>query len=79
MLYSQWCKRDERTHFETNYDDFFYIYDENGDLYQKYINDQLAGKTVVVPGSSVTLRLTTDYSTDEWGFAVTKAYGTTHA
>ena len=70
---------DERTHFETNYDDFFYIYDENGDLYQKYINDQLAGKTVVVPGSSVTLRLTTDYSTDEWGFAVTKAYGTTHA
>ena len=70
---------DKRTHFETNYDDFFYIYDENGDLYQKYINDQLAGKTVVVPGSSVTLRLTTDYSTDEWGFAVTKAYGTTHA
>ena len=70
---------DERTHFETNYDDFFYIYDENGDLYQKYINDQLAGKTVVVPGSSVTLKLTTDYSTDEWGFAVTKAYGTTHA
>ena len=69
---------DERTKFETNYDDFFYIYDENGDLYQKYINDQLAGKTVIVPGSSVTLRLTTDYSTDEWGFAVTKAYGTTH-
>lgn len=27
----------------------------------------------------MTLRLTTDYSTDEWGFAVTKAYGTTHA
>ena len=39
---------------------------------------QLAGKTVVVPGSSVTLKLTTDYSTDEWGFAVTKAFGTTH-
>lgn len=69
---------DERTQFETNYDDFFYIYDENGELYQKYINDQLAGKTVVVPGSSVTLRLTTDYSTDEWGFAITKAFGTTH-
>lgn len=26
----------------------------------------------------MTLRLTTDYSTDDWGFAVTKAYGTTH-
>ena len=70
---------DKKTQFETNYDDFFYIYDENGELYQKYINDQLAGKTVVVPGSSVTLKLTTDYSTDEWGFAVTRAYGTTHA
>ena len=70
---------DKKTQFETNYDDFFYIYDENGKLYQKYINDQLAGKTVVVPGSSVTLKLTTDYSTDEWGFAVTRAYGTTHA
>ena len=69
---------DKKTQFETNYDDFFYIYDENGELYQKYINDQLAGKTVVVPGSSVTLKLTTDYSTDEWGFAVTRAYGTTH-
>ncbi len=69
---------DGQTKFETNYDDFFYIYDENGEVYQKYINDQLAGKTVVVPGSSVTLKLTTDYSTDEWGFAVTKAFGTTH-
>ena len=69
---------DEKTKFETNYDDFFYIYKEDGELYQKFINDQLAGKTVIVPGSSVTLRLTTDYSTDDWGFAVTKAYGTTH-
>lgn len=69
---------DKLTKFETNYDDFFYIYKEDGELYQKFINDQLAGKTVVVPGSSVTLRLTTDYSTDDWGFAVTKAYGTTH-
>lgn len=69
---------DAKTKFETNYDDFFYIYKEDGELYQKFINDQLAGKTVVVPGSSVTLRLTTDYSTDDWGFAVTKAYGTTH-
>ena len=69
---------DKLTKFETNYDDFFYIYKEDGELYQKFINDQLAGKTVIVPGSSVTLRLTTDYSTDDWGFAVTKAYGTTH-
>lgn len=69
---------DAKTKFETNYDDFFYIYKEDGELYQKFINDQLAGKTVVVPGSSVTLRLTTDYSTDDWGFAVAKAYGTTH-
>ena len=69
---------DEKTKFETNYDDFFYIYKEDGELYQKFINDQLAGKTVIVPGNSVTLRLTTDYSTDDWGFAVTKAYGTTH-
>ncbi|MEI3413450.1 MAG: hypothetical protein V8Q57_09860 [Blautia sp.] len=45
---------DTQTKFETNYDDFFYIYDEKGDLYQKYINDQLAGKTVVVPGNSAT-------------------------
>lgn len=69
---------DERTKFETNYDAFFYIYKEDGELYQKFINDQLAGKTVIVPGSSATLKLTTDYSTDDWGFAVTKAYGTTH-
>lgn len=69
---------DAKTKFETNYDDFFYIYKEDGELYQKFINDQLAGKTVVVPGSSVTLKLTTDYSTDDWGFTVTKAYGTTH-
>ena len=48
---------DAKTKFETNYDDFFYIYKEDGELYQKFINDQLAGKTVVVPGSSVTLRL----------------------
>jgi len=69
---------DKLTKFETNYDDFFYIYKEDGELYQKFINDQLAGKTVIVPGSSATLKLTTDYSTDDWGFAVTKAYGTTH-
>lgn len=69
---------DAKTKFETNYDDFFYIYKEDGELYQKFINDQLAGKTVIVPGSSATLKLTTDYSTDDWGFAVTKAYGTTH-
>ena len=69
---------DEKTKFETNYDDFFYIYKEDGELYQKFINDQLAGKTVIVPGSSATLKLTTDYNTEEWGFAVTKAYGTTH-
>ena len=48
---------DAKTKFETNYDDFFYIYKEDGELYQKFINDQLAGKTVIVPGSSVTLRL----------------------
>lgn len=69
---------DKLTKFETNYDDFFYIYKEDGELYQKFINDQLAGKTVIVPGSSATLKLTTDYNTEEWGFAVTKAYGTTH-
>lgn len=69
---------DAKTKFETNYDDFFYIYKEDGELYQKFINDQLAGKTVIVPGSSATLKLTTDYNTEEWGFAVTKAYGTTH-
>lgn len=69
---------DGSTKFETNYDDFFYIYKEDGELYQKFINDQLAGKTVIVPGSSATLKLTTDYNTEEWGFAVTKAYGTTH-
>ena len=63
---------DSRTSLESNYD-YLYIYDSEGSLVNKYTGTTLAGKSITVEGDTVTLRLTTDYSTTKWGFAVTSA------
>ena len=63
---------DSRTAFESNYD-FLYIYDQNGTLFGKYSGTSLAGKTLTVQGEAVKLKLTSDSSQVNWGFAVTSA------
>ncbi len=63
---------DSQTFLESGYD-FLYIYDENGTQHGKYSNTNLAGQTITVAGSKVTLKLTSDNSVQKWGFKVTSA------
>jgi sugar lactone lactonase YvrE/pimeloyl-ACP methyl ester carboxylesterase len=63
---------DSRTSVEANFD---YIHVMDGDSTEiqgsPFTGRELAGKTMVVPGNKVLIRLTSDESVNEWGFAVT--------
>lgn len=63
---------DSRTSFESNYD-WLYIYDNNDNQVGRYSGTTLAGMSVTVPGDFVKLKLTSDYSTNKWGFKVISA------
>lgn len=67
----------EDTFFESYYD-YLYVIDEAGVEYE-YTEDQLAGKTLNLHGDSFSLRLTSDYTVNEYGFAITKIVGYTEA
>ena len=55
------------TRFESGYD-YLYIYDSDGSQLGKYSGTQLSGTTIRVPGSSFTLKLTSDGSSTYYGF-----------
>ena len=63
---------DQQTTTETGFD-FIYVMDGNGNGIpgSPFTGSSLAGQTVRVPGSTVRIRLTTDFSITAWGFAVT--------
>ncbi len=61
---------DKQTYVESGYD-YVEIYAADGSMVGKYTGNALAGATVKVPGESVKIRLVTDGSNAEWGFAVT--------
>ena len=63
---------DKQTYVESGYD-YIEIYAADGSMVGKYTGSALAGATVKVPGESVKIRLVTDGSNAEWGFAVTGA------
>ncbi|MCD8211836.1 MAG: hypothetical protein LUC17_02295, partial [Oscillospiraceae bacterium] len=62
---------DERTATESGYD-YIYVYDGDGNQIGKYDGTTLAGATVYVPTATFSVRLTSDFSNTEWGFAVTE-------
>ena len=51
--------------------DYLYLYDANGNEIGKYTGSELAGKTITVPGDTVKIKLVSDASYCEYGFAVT--------
>ena len=52
--------------------DYIYIYSKDGTQVGKYTGTELAGKTIEVPGDTVIIKLTSDDTYCEYGFAVTK-------
>ena len=56
------------TEFESNYD-YLHITDNNG-ITRKYSGTDLQNRTVIVPGNSFELRLTSDGSATRYGFAI---------
>jgi uncharacterized repeat protein (TIGR02543 family) len=63
---------DEQTETESGYD-FITIADGEGNQIGRYSGSELAGKTVYVPQSGAfSIRLTSDSSTNAWGFKVAK-------
>lgn len=52
--------------------DYIYIYDKNGEAVGVYTGDELAGKTVTVPGDTFYIRLVSDGSQESYGFEVEK-------
>ena len=63
---------DIQTSLENNYD-YLNIYNKSGTLVSTYTGTTLAGKTIAIQGDYVRLRLKSDYSVNDWGFAVTSA------
>ena len=62
---------DDQTKTESNYD-FITIMDGDDNVVGKYSGTELSGKTVYVPQSSTTkIQLTSDGSSNYWGFKVT--------
>ena len=51
--------------------DYIYIYSADGTLVGKYTGIELAGKTITVPGETVRIKLVSDGTYCEYGFAVT--------
>lgn len=52
--------------------DYIYIYDSNDNQIGKYTGTALAGRTVTVTGDAVKIRLTSDFSVNKYGFALTE-------
>ena len=61
----------EDTYTESNYD-YIYIYDGDDELIGSYSGDELSGKTITVNSDTVKIRLTSDSSNTEYGFALAK-------
>ncbi len=66
---------DGQTSIEEDFDDVLYIYDENDNQIGQYKGAQLAGKTIIVPGKTVKIKLDTDATGTDWGFKVTSIKG----
>ena len=50
--------------------DYLFLYDGNGNLVGTYTGDTLAGETVEIPGDTVVIKLVSDGTYSEFGFAV---------
>ena len=63
--------------------DYVYLYDAEGNQIGKYTGNELSGKTITIPGDTVKIKLVSDASYCEYGFAVTNveavASGHTHS
>ncbi len=57
------------TYTESGYD-FIYIYDGNDNFIGEYSGSELASKQIVVDGDTIKIRLTSDSSVTEYGFAI---------
>ena len=68
----------EDTYTESNYD-YIYIYDGDDELIGSYSGDELSGKTITVNSDTVKIRLTSDSSNTEYGFALDKIEYSTEA
>ena len=58
---------DAQTCMEDGFD-YLYIYDAEGREVGKYTGTELAGKTIVVPGNTVRIKIVSDESGNAWGF-----------
>ena len=65
---------DDRTYMEDDFD-YLYLYDANDKEIGKYTGDSLAGRTIVIEGDTIKIKMDSDGSGNEWGFKVTKAEG----
>jgi len=61
---------DERTSLESGFD-YLYLYDGSGQEVGKYTGTELAGKTVLINGDTVRIKLVSDTAGNAWGFKVT--------
>jgi len=61
---------DGRTSLESGFD-YLYLYDGTGKEVGKYTGTELAGKTVLINGDTVRIKLVSDAAGNEWGFKVT--------
>ena len=64
----------EDTYTESGYD-YIYIYDINDTLIGRYSGGRLSGKSVIIPGNIVKIRLTSDSLIQKEGFTVTNIEG----
>lgn len=62
-----------------DYYDCIYIYDETGKLFADYTGSSLAGATIVLPGDSFSIKLTSDDSVTEYGFSFASIVATMHS
>lgn len=63
---------DDRTYMENDVD-YLYLYDANDEEIGKYTGGSLAGKTIVVDGDTIKIKMDSDSSGNAWGFKVIKA------
>ena len=68
----------EDTYTESEFD-YIYIYDGNDEQIGSYSGDELSGKTITVNSDTVKIRLTSDSSGAEYGFALDKIEYSTEA
>lgn len=65
---------DSKTEVEEEFD-FIYIYSVDGTEIGKYTGKELSGKTILVPGDTVKVKLVSDNAGAAWGFKVTDISG----